>query len=130
VKIIRHYWTKPIVHPFAKTDPRLDPKLTQAATLAAERANLYSQAQCWHYVKHALCSAGVIGSYPKTPYAADVGDELMRSYGSNDCRSTILTRPRSARFWCTGIATTVMSRFGPRTDSLAIITASIVATIR
>src|ERR1700732_3431214 len=24
VKIIRHYWTKPIVHPFAKIDPRLD----------------------------------------------------------------------------------------------------------
>jgi len=81
VKIIRHYWTKPIVHPFAKVDPRLDPKLTRAATLAEERANAHSQAQCWHYVKHALFSAGVISSYPKTAYAAEAGDELMRSYG-------------------------------------------------
>jgi hypothetical protein len=81
VKIIRHYWTKPIVHPFAKIDPRLDPKLTRAATLAQERANAHSQASCWHYVKHALFSAGVISSYPKTAYAAEAGDELMRSYG-------------------------------------------------
>ncbi len=81
VKIIRHYWTKPIVHPFAKTDPRLDPKLTRAATLAQERANAHSQAQCWHYVKHALFSAGVVSSYPKTALAAEAGDELMRTYG-------------------------------------------------
>lgn len=40
-----------------------------------------SQAACWHYVKHALFSAGVINSYPKTAYAAEAGDELMRSYG-------------------------------------------------
>jgi hypothetical protein len=81
VKIVRHYWSKPIVHPFAKVDPRLDPKLARAATLAEERAHASSQASCWHYVKHALFSAGVISSYPKTAYAADAGDELMRSYG-------------------------------------------------
>ena len=81
VKIIRHYWTKPIVHPFAKIDPRLDPKLAQAATLAQERAHAESTAACWHYVKHALFSAGVISSYPKTACAAEAGDELMRSYG-------------------------------------------------
>jgi hypothetical protein len=81
VKIVRHYWTKPIVHPFAKIDPRLDPKLARAATLAEERANAHSQAACWHYVKHALFSAGVISSYPQTAYAAEAGDELMRSYG-------------------------------------------------
>lgn len=81
VKIVRHYWSKPIVHPFAKIDPRLDPKLTRAATLAEERAHANSQAACWHYVKHALFSAGVISSYPRTAYAAEAGDELMRSYG-------------------------------------------------
>ena len=80
VKIIHHYWTKPIVRPFAKIDPRLDPKLTRAATLAQERTHAQSQAACWHYVKHALFSAGVISSYPKTAYAAEAGDELMRSY--------------------------------------------------
>ena len=81
VKVIHHYWKKPIVHPFAKVDPRLDPKLTRAATLAEERAHAQSQAQCWHYVKHALFSAGVVDSYPKTANAAEAGDELMRTYG-------------------------------------------------
>jgi hypothetical protein len=81
VRIIRHYWTKPIVHPFAKIDPRLDPRLTKAATFAQERAHAESQAHCWHYVKTALVATGVISSYPKTAYAAEAGDELMRSYG-------------------------------------------------
>ena len=81
VQIIHHYWRKPIVHPFAKIDPRLDPKLARAATLAQERAHADSQAACWHYVKHALFSAGVVDSYPKTALAAEAGDELMRSYG-------------------------------------------------
>ena len=81
VQIIHHYWRKPIVHPFAKIDPRLDPKLARAATFAQKRAHAESQANCWHYVKHALVAAGVINSYPKTAYAAEAGDELMRSYG-------------------------------------------------
>jgi hypothetical protein len=81
VRIIHQYWKKPIVHPFAKIDPRLDPKLARAATFAQERAHADSQAHCWHYVKHALVAAGVISSYPKTANAAEAGDELMRSYG-------------------------------------------------
>jgi hypothetical protein len=81
VRIIHHYWKKQVVHPFAKIDPRLDPKMARAATFAQERSHAESQAHCWHYVKHALVAAGVISSYPKTAYAADAGDELMRSYG-------------------------------------------------
>jgi hypothetical protein len=81
VKVIHHYWTKPIVHPFAKIDPRLDPKLARAATLAQETASAESKARCWHNVKTALVTAGVINSYPKTAYAAEAGDELMHSYG-------------------------------------------------
>jgi len=81
VKIIRHYSMKPIAHPFAKIDPRLDPKLARAATVAQERSSAQSKAHCWHYVKEALVAAGVINSYPKTAYAAEAGDELMRSYG-------------------------------------------------
>jgi len=81
VRIIHHYWKQPIVHPFAKIDPRLDPKLARAATFAQERSHAESQAHCWHYVKHALVAAGVINSYPKTAFAAEAGDELMRSYG-------------------------------------------------
>ncbi len=81
MRIIRHYWLRPIVHPFAKIDPRFDPKLRRAATLAEERATAQSRAHCWHYVKEALVSAGVINSYPKTAYAAEAGEELVRDYG-------------------------------------------------
>ncbi|HAK06376.1 MAG TPA: hypothetical protein DCO65_03755 [Spartobacteria bacterium] len=81
VRIIRRYWRLPIVHPFAQIDPRIDPKLRRAATIAEERANAHSHARCWHYVKEALIAAGVINSYPKTAYAAEAGQELVRDYG-------------------------------------------------
>ena len=81
VRVIRHYWKTPIVHPLAHVDPRIDPKLMHAATFAQEKSNAHSQARCWHYVKHALVAAGVIKSYPKTAYAAEAGQELMHDYG-------------------------------------------------
>jgi hypothetical protein len=81
VRVIRRYWRVPIVHPFAKVDPRIDPGLRRAATIAEERANAHSHARCWHYVKEALIAAGVIKSYPKTAYAAEAGQELVRDYG-------------------------------------------------
>lgn len=81
VRIIRRYWRTQIVHPFAKIDPCIDPKLRRAATIAEERANAKSKARCWHYVKEALLSAGAINSYPKTAYAAEAGEELARDYG-------------------------------------------------
>jgi hypothetical protein len=81
VRVIRHYWFHPIVHPRARIDPRLDPKLRRAATIAEERACAHSKARCWHYVKEALVASGVIKSYPKTAYAADAGKELVRYYG-------------------------------------------------
>jgi hypothetical protein len=80
-RIIRRYWPVPIVHPLAKVDPRIDPKLRRAATIAEERANAKSKARCWRYVKQALLAAGVIDSYPKTAYAAEAGQELLRDYG-------------------------------------------------
>ena len=81
VRIIRHYWSKQINYPFATIDPRIDPKLRQAASLAEERATAHSKARCWHYVKEALVAAHAINSYPKTAYAADAGEELTRDYG-------------------------------------------------
>jgi hypothetical protein len=81
VRIIRRYWHVPIVHPFAKIDPRIDPKLRRAATIAEERANAHSRAQCWHYVKEALFASGAINSYPKSAYAYEAGEELSRVYG-------------------------------------------------
>jgi hypothetical protein len=80
-RIIRHYWRVPIVHPDARVDSRLDPRLGRAATIAQERANARSQARCWRYVKDALVASGVINSYPKTNYASQAGEELVRNYG-------------------------------------------------
>ena len=79
-RIIRHYW-RPVTHPDAEVDSRLDPRLRKAATIAQERANARSKARCWQYVKTALVESGVIDSYPKTNYATQAGDELVRSYG-------------------------------------------------
>jgi hypothetical protein len=70
-----------IVHPFAKIDRRLDPKLSRAATIADERANARSRSACWRYVKQALLASGAVTSYPKTAMAKQAGDELVRSYG-------------------------------------------------
>lgn len=80
-RIIRRYWNVPVVHPDAQVDSRLDPRLRRAATIAQERANARSRARCWRYVKEALVASGVIDSYPKTNYASQAGDELVRNYG-------------------------------------------------
>ena len=79
-RIMRHYWG-PVIHPDAAVDPRLDPRLRRAATIAQERANARSRSRCWQYVKTALVESGVINSYPKTNYATQAGDELVQSYG-------------------------------------------------
>lgn len=79
-RIIRHYRV-PVVHPDAKIDSRLDPRLCRAATIAEERANARSKNRCWRYVKEALVASGVIDSYPKTNYACQAGEELERDYG-------------------------------------------------
>ena len=81
VRVIRRYWPVKIVHPLAKVDPRIDPKMLRAATIAQERASAHSHAQCWHYVKEALIAAGVINSYPQSAYAYQAGDELSGVYG-------------------------------------------------
>lgn len=80
-RIIRRYWRVPVVHPDARVDSRLDPRLSRAASIAQERANARSKARCWRYVKEALIAAGVINSYPKTNYASQAGEELVRDYG-------------------------------------------------
>ena len=79
VRIIRRYYG--VIHPDANVDPRLDSRLRRAATIAQERANARTKARCWRYVKEALVAAGAVNSYPKTNYAAQAGDELVRDYG-------------------------------------------------
>jgi hypothetical protein len=80
-QIIPRYYSGKIVHPLARIDSRLDRRLLRAATLAEERANAKSKERCWHYVKEALLAAGAVSSYPKTAYAKQAGDELVRNYG-------------------------------------------------
>jgi hypothetical protein len=79
-RIVRRYY-KPVVHPSATVDPRIDPSLRKAATIAEERANAHTKARCWRYVKEALLSAGAVTSYPKTNYACQAGEELARDFG-------------------------------------------------
>ncbi len=70
-----------LVGPIAKVDPKLNPTLARAATIAQERANAHSKSRCWRYVKEALLAAGAVDSYPKTALAKQAGDELVRDYG-------------------------------------------------
>lgn len=70
-----------LVGPLAKIDPKLNPTLARAATIAQERAHAHSKSRCWRYVKEALLAAGAINSYPKTALAKQAGDELVSAYG-------------------------------------------------
>ena len=79
--IVDEYQKKKLVYPAAKVDPRVNPKLMRAATIADERAHAHSNSRCWHYVKEALMASGVIDARPKTAYAKQAADELVRDYG-------------------------------------------------
>ncbi|MEY2481759.1 MAG: hypothetical protein QOK24_287 [Verrucomicrobiota bacterium] len=79
--IVDDYQKKKLIYPAAKIDPRLDPKLMRAATIADERAHAHSKSRCWHYVKEALLASGIIDARPKTALAKQAGDELVRDYG-------------------------------------------------
>jgi hypothetical protein len=80
-EVVTKYIPKKIVHPVAKTDGSIDPKLRRAATIAEDRAHAHSREQCWHYVKEALVASGAVSSYPKTVNAKDAAKELVSSYG-------------------------------------------------
>jgi hypothetical protein len=81
VEIIDKYQPKKIVHPFAQLDPKIDPKLCRAATIAEERAHAHSHSLCWRFVKEALVAAGVLRSRPTTMLAKQAGQELVSNYG-------------------------------------------------
>jgi hypothetical protein len=80
-EVVTKYRSRKIVYPFGKVDPKIDPKLRRAATIAQERAHAHSRSRCWHAVKEALVASGVISSYPKTVYAKQAGQELVHHYG-------------------------------------------------
>jgi len=79
--IVDEYQKKKIVYPAAKVDPNMNPTLMRAATIAQERAYAHSKSRCWHYVKEALLASGAVDSRPKTAYAKQAADELVRDYG-------------------------------------------------
>jgi hypothetical protein len=81
VPVVDQYQKNKIVYPTAKIDPRVNPKLMRAATIADERAHAHSKSRCWHYVKEALVASGVVDGRPKTALAKQAGDELVRDYG-------------------------------------------------
>ena len=81
VPVITQYYPKQIVYPFGKVDKHIDSRLTQAATIAQERAHAHSRSRCWHYVKDALLASGVIDSRPKSELARDAAAELVNNYG-------------------------------------------------
>ena len=81
VEVVDKYYPKKIVHPFAKTDTNIDPKLRRAATIAQERAHAHSLKKCWQFVKEALVAAGVVKSRPQTTLAKQAGQELVKNYG-------------------------------------------------
>ena len=80
-RIIYRYRRVQIVHPLARVDSRLDPRLLRAASIADDRAHARSKARCWHYVKEALVAAGAVNSYPRSAYAVQAGEELTHNYG-------------------------------------------------
>jgi hypothetical protein len=80
-EIITKYVPKKIVHPMAKADSSVSPKLMRAASIAEERAHAHSREQCWRYVKEALLASGAVNSYPKTVNAKEAASELVRTYG-------------------------------------------------
>jgi hypothetical protein len=60
---------------------RYDKRMIHAAQIAEQRARMHSVRSCWRYVKTALVEANVVQSYPKTEFAKQAGDELLRDHG-------------------------------------------------
>jgi hypothetical protein len=81
VPVLTQYYPKQIVYPYGKVDKHIDNRLTQAATIAQDRAHAHSRSMCWHYVKDALLASGVIDSRPKSELARDAAAELVNNYG-------------------------------------------------
>lgn len=60
---------------------RYDERMIRAAEIAMRRAEPKKTWYCWRYVKKALLAAGLVDSYPSSPWAKQAGDELCRKYG-------------------------------------------------
>jgi len=66
----------------APLDESVSPDLRLAAAFCQVHAlSTGPQKLCWKRLKEALVQAGVVSSYPSTPYAYQAGDELVSRYG-------------------------------------------------
>lgn len=81
VEVVTSYQADKIVHPVAKLDRKMDPKLLRAATIAQERSHAHSRSRCWHYVKDALLASGAVDSRPKSEFAKEAAADLVSNYG-------------------------------------------------
>lgn len=59
---------------------KVSPKLIKAGQIAIKKAKKKSHRLCWRYVKKSLLSSGAINSYPKSDYAKNAGEELVKFY--------------------------------------------------
>ena len=71
-----------------ETVHRYDSRMILAAEIAAKRAFKKPTWRCWHYVKDALLSAGLVSKRPISPWAKQGGDELCGTYGFKKLRIT------------------------------------------
>src|SRR6266404_5937441 len=96
-EIVTQYQPKKIVYPLAKVDPKIDPKLCCAATIAEERAHVHSGSRCWHYVKEAgqelVSSYGFKKLAVRDPFAAPVGAVLV--YGAKRAAGHVEIRTKA-----------------------------------
>ena len=67
---------------------RYDSRMALASEIAAKRAFKKPTWRCWHYVKDALLSAGLVSKRPVSPWAKQAGDELCCTYGFKKLRMT------------------------------------------
>jgi len=58
-----------------------DSRMILASEIASKRAFKKPTWRCWHYVKDALLSAGLVSTRPVSPWAKQAGDELCGTYG-------------------------------------------------
>src|SRR5437879_13206874 len=65
-EVVTKYAPKKIVHPFAKMDGSVDPKLRRAASIAEERAHAHSREPCWSYLTQGVLDSGAFNSYPQS----------------------------------------------------------------
>jgi hypothetical protein len=68
--------------------PRYDSRMILASEIASKHAFKKPTWRCWHYVKDALLSAGLVSKRPVSSWAKQAGDELCGTYGFKKLRIT------------------------------------------